>query len=55
VGQAFELPAGAARHFRVRSPWHDEAAMPTMRLDAGVPHVFHLEPFQVLTLEATPE
>ena len=26
VGQAFELPPGAARRFRAHSPWHDEAA-----------------------------
>jgi hypothetical protein len=29
--------------------------MPTMQLEAGVPHTFHLAPFQVLTLEAVPE
>jgi hypothetical protein len=29
--------------------------MPAVRLEAGVPHIFHLQPFQVLTLEAMPE
>jgi hypothetical protein len=55
VGQAFELPAGAARNFAAHSPWHDEAGMRIMNLQAGAPHTFHLQPFQVLTLEATPE
>jgi hypothetical protein len=55
VAQAFELPVGAARRFRAHSPWHDEAAMPIMNLQAGAPHTFHLQPFQVLTLEAVPE
>jgi hypothetical protein len=54
VGQAFELPTDAARHFRAHSPWRDEAGTPTTQLEAGVPHTFHLQPFQVLTLEATP-
>ena len=53
--QAFELPEGAARKFRAHSPWHDEAAMPSVELEAGTFHTFHLEPFQVLTLEAVPE
>jgi hypothetical protein len=53
--QALELPEGAARRFRAHSPWHDEAVMPAVELEAGVAHTFHLEPFQVLTLEAMPE
>jgi hypothetical protein len=55
VGQAFELPPDAARHFRSHSPWLDEASAPTIELEAGVPYAFHLRPFQVLTLEAVPE
>jgi hypothetical protein len=55
VGQAFELPAGAARLFRAHSPWRDEAGTPAVEFEAGAPHTFHLQPFQVLTLEATPE
>lgn len=54
VGQAFELPAKAARRFHAHSPWHDEAETPTVELEAGTPHTFHLKPFQVLTLEAVP-
>jgi hypothetical protein len=55
VGQAFELPPDAARKFIAHSPWHDEAAIQIMNIEAGAPHTFHLEPFQVLTLEATPD
>jgi hypothetical protein len=55
VGQAFELPAGTARRFRAHSPWQDEASTPVVELEAGAPHTFHLQPFQVLTLEAVPE
>jgi len=52
--QAFELPPGAQPKFRAHSPWAADAAQPAIDLDADQPHVFHLEPFQVLTLEATP-
>ncbi len=55
VAHAFELPAGAARHFTARSPWRDKASEPAIELEAGVPHMFHLKPFEVLTLEAVPE
>ena len=55
AGQAFELPPTAERRFRAHSPWKDEAGMQEVRLQAGVPHTFHLAPFQVLTLEAMPE
>ncbi len=55
AAKAFELPPGAARRFRAHSPWKDEAAMPPVQLVAGTPHIFRLEPFQVLTLEAVPE
>jgi hypothetical protein len=55
VGQAFELPPGAGRRFRAHSPWQDEASTPGVELEAGAPHTFHLQPFQVLTLEAVPE
>ena len=55
VARAFELPEGATRRFRAHSPWRDEADTPAVELEAGTPHTFHLKPFQVLTLEATPE
>ncbi|MDR3775066.1 MAG: enterotoxin [Terracidiphilus sp.] len=55
VAQAFELPAGAATRFSAHGPWSADAAQPAIELEAGKPHTFHLEPFQVLTLEAVPQ
>jgi hypothetical protein len=55
IGEAFELPNGAERGFRVHSPWAADAAKPAIVLQAGAPHTFHLAPFEVLTREATPE
>jgi hypothetical protein len=55
VAKAFELPAKAARRFTARSPWSSDASQPPIELDADKPHTFHLAPFQVLTLEATPQ
>jgi hypothetical protein len=55
AGKAFELPPTAERRFRAHSPWKDEADTPPVELKAGVAHTFHLKPFEVLTLDATPE
>ena len=50
--QAFELPDGAPRTYAARSPWAADRGQTPLRLHAGVPHTFELQPFQVLTLEA---
>ena len=55
VAQAFELPDGAARTFNAQSPWKKDSREPSIQLIADKPHTFHLEPFQVLTLEAVPQ
>lgn len=55
IAPAFELPAGAHTRYSAHSPWQEDAAQPAITLEAGHPHTFHLEPFQVLNLEATPE
>ncbi|MFZ0951954.1 MAG: enterotoxin [Candidatus Sulfotelmatobacter sp.] len=52
VGRAFELPPGAPRRFVANSPWKQDPATPPVPLKAGEDHVFILEPFEVLTLEA---
>ena len=52
VGRAFELPPGVPRRFVASSPWKQDRATPPVRLAAGEEHVFTLEPFEVLTLEA---
>jgi hypothetical protein len=54
VGQAFELPTGAAREFSAHSPWKSDAKKKPLRLTAGKAHKFHLGPFEVLNLEAVP-
>ena len=55
ISQAFELPPGAAKRFKAHSPWTADATQPSLELDAANPHTFHLDPFQVLTLEAIPQ
>ncbi|HEU4634900.1 MAG TPA: enterotoxin, partial [Edaphobacter sp.] len=54
AGAALELPVGAARRFRSRSPWGEDASKPEISLVAGTPHRFQLKPFQVLTLDLEP-
>jgi len=51
VKQLFELPEGAAKTFRLGSPWKKDRGTPAIELRAGQPHTFSLQPFQVLTLE----
>jgi hypothetical protein len=55
AAQIFELPEGAPRRYKARSPWAADASQPALELLAGRPYSFHLEPFQVLTLEAQPQ
>jgi hypothetical protein len=54
VAQAFELPAGAPQHYVAIIPWSSDKN-PDVDLVAGKPHTFHLAPFEVITLEATPQ
>lgn len=54
VGQAFDLPAEAARRFRAHSPWKHDRDKGSLLLVGGQEHAFTLEPFEVLTLEAVP-
>ncbi len=51
VARAFELPEGAGRRYRLRSPWRSDSAADPITLTAGEPHAISLGPFQVLTLE----
>jgi hypothetical protein len=53
--KAFELPAGAARRYRLQSPWKDSAGQPAATLIAGQVHEFRLAPYEVLVVEAIPE
>ena len=54
VGRVFELPDGAPTAYRARSPWREDAARPSLELQAGREHVFSLAPFEVVTLDAEP-
>ncbi|MGC1975485.1 MAG: hypothetical protein WA671_02080, partial [Candidatus Sulfotelmatobacter sp.] len=51
---AFELPAGAPNRFVASSPWKRDQSTVRVSLTTGEEHVFTLEPFGVLTLEARP-
>lgn len=55
IAQAFELPIGAAQTYSAHSPWSADAAQSAINLESGKPYIFHLAPFQVLTLEAVPQ
>lgn len=55
LDRQLELPPGAARRFTARSPWKEDAGRPAMSFDADQPNTITLAPFQVLTLELTPE
>jgi len=48
-----ELPANSAAAYIARSPWKSDSAKP-VTIQAKQPHTFHLQPFQVLTLELVP-
>jgi hypothetical protein len=52
VAKAFELPPDASRRYVLKNPWKDETGRTTIELEAGKPHFFQLEPFQVLVWDA---
>jgi hypothetical protein len=49
-----ELPPGRISAFSARSPWKGDSAKPTLSIPAQELYTFHLQPFQVLTLELVP-
>lgn len=54
VGRAFELPRNASLNYTAHSPWAADKESVPINLSAGHTRRIHLEPFQVLTLEAKP-
>jgi hypothetical protein len=54
VQQAFELPPDSPQHYRAHSPWQADRDKPAVELSAKQPHIFMLQPFEVLTLDAMP-
>jgi hypothetical protein len=55
IGKALELPAGAARRYVVRSVWAADGGKAGRVLKAGRMTRFQLKPFEVLTLDGTPQ
>lgn len=53
LARVLELPPGAASDYSLRSPWSEDADRPALGIQAGQPATIRLEPFEVLTLEAT--
>ena len=49
-----ELPAGSVSTFTARSPWLADNDTPAQTIKADEQRAFHLQPFQVLTLEIAP-
>ncbi len=54
IAPLLELPSGTARSFTATSPWKVDAVALPFSIPAR-PHLFHLQPFQVLTLELVPD
>ncbi|HUT24109.1 MAG TPA: enterotoxin [Sumerlaeia bacterium] len=55
AGCVFGLPPGAPTRYALRSPWSGEKTPSSVILQAGAPHTFHLQPFQALVFDATPQ
>jgi hypothetical protein len=55
VGEALELPPGAARTFGGQSPWAaDAGARSAAVFSSGTPVHLELKPFEVRTIDLTP-
>ena len=54
VAKAWQLPAGAAAKYTLKSPWAEDASKPSVDVQTGETHVFQFRPYEVLVLEATP-
>ncbi len=54
IGEAFELPKGAAQKYSLKSAWKKDADEAVIVLSAGKVHTFELEPFEVLVFDAAP-
>ncbi|HEX7816017.1 enterotoxin [Dyella sp.] len=50
-----ELPAGVATHYTARSPWKADSGKAPLSFNADKPQMIELAPFEVITLELTPQ
>lgn len=55
LADAFELPPGAATAYHLKSPWIEDAADTPVLQNATADLTLTLAPFEVLTLEASPD
>ncbi|MBM4090404.1 MAG: hypothetical protein FJ276_13430 [Planctomycetes bacterium] len=55
VRDAFELPPGAARSYRLQSPWREDAERPIVAARAGEPLTVSLRPFETIVWDAIPQ
>ncbi len=55
LAQAFELPAGAAQDYVLKSPWPEDASKPAEIVSARSVFPITVPPFGVLVYESTPE
>lgn len=55
IGEAFELPEGAARRYMLSCPWKDKAGTEPIRLSAGESRRFELAAFDVAVFDASPQ
>jgi len=54
IAKVFELPAGVAQKYSLKSPWKKDANRAVIVLSAGKEHTFEMEPFEVMVFDATP-
>jgi hypothetical protein len=54
IGEVFELPPNAAQRYTLESPWREDERKPAIQLEAGHPHTFKLQPFEVRVFDAAP-
>ena len=53
IAKAFELPANAATKYMLKSPWKADKAKPGINSVAGKITTIELQPFEVLTIDAS--
>ncbi len=54
AGKVFEIPKGASKQYRLKSPWKSDAGQSAFEITAGKEHTFALRPFEVVVYDATP-
>jgi hypothetical protein len=54
IAQALQLPSDAPQTYAAKSPWKSDIGTAPIELNAKEAHEFHMEPFQVMTLDMVP-